>query len=152
MRPIRPDDGAALVGAIFLLVVLAAVGAYMLTLSGVEQSTTNRALLAARAHYAARAGIEWGIHRARNASSTMCPLSPAVSTTSFALTDTGFDGFSIAVGCTHTAHNEAIPFGSGQAVNFSVFYLTSTATHRSPGDLEHAERRVEAVVSNRYPP
>ncbi len=151
MRTVHPERGVALVSAIFLLVVLAAVGAFMLNLAGVEQSTTNRALLAARAHYAARAGIEWGIHRARNTSSTMCPLSPAVSTTSFALTDTGFDGFNIAVGCTRTAHNEAIPFGSGQAVNFSVFFLTSTATHGNPGELEHVERRVEATVSDRYP-
>ncbi|MEK7815819.1 MAG: hypothetical protein AAB294_03260 [Pseudomonadota bacterium] len=143
--------------AIFLLVVLAAVGAYMLNLAGVEQSTTNRALLAARAHYAARAGIEWGIHRARNVPDSMCGVSPGVSTTSFGLTGTGFDGFNIAVGCTRTDHagdalyNENIPGGSGQAVNFSVFYITSTATHRTPGDLEHAERRVEATVSNRYP-
>lgn len=149
--------GAALVSAIFLLVVLAAVGAYMLTLSGVEQSTANRALLAARAHYAARAGIEWGIHRARNAAGTMCGVSPAVTTTSFTLTGSGFDGFNIAVGCTSTDHNGTAlnegTFGSppGTAANFSVFYLTSTATHGSPGDLEHAERRIEAIVSNRYP-
>lgn len=160
MKRVRLNDGVALVSAIFLLVVLAAVGAYMLSVAGVQQSTTNRALLAARAHYAARAGIDWGIHRARHAPGTMCPLSPAVSTTSFTLTGTGFDGFNIAVGCTHTRHegnalyNEnasGAEIAAGVAVNFSVFYLTSTATHRSPGDPEHAERRIEATVSNRYP-
>ena len=78
MKSAHPERGAALVTAIFLLVVLAAVGAYMLSVAGVQQSTTNRALLSARAHYAARAGIDWGIHRARNAADTMCPVSPAV--------------------------------------------------------------------------
>lgn len=148
MRTARSEHGVALVSAIFLLVVLAAVGAFMLNLSGVEQSTTNRALLAARAHYAARAGIEWGIHRARNATATMCAVSPAVSTTSFTPTGSGFDGFNIAVSCTYTVHNEA---GVGLTSPFNVFFITSTATHGSPGDLEHAERRVEATVSDRYP-
>ena len=110
MKSAHPERGAALVTAIFLLVVLAAVGAYMLSVAGVQQSTTNRALLSARAHYAARAGIDWGIHRARNAADTMCPVSPAVSTTSFTLTGSGFDGFNIAVGCMRTNH-------SGTALN-----------------------------------
>lgn len=58
---IRQQTGFALVNAIFLLVVLAFLGVVMVTLSGVQSRTPVFALQGARAYYAARSGIEWGI-------------------------------------------------------------------------------------------
>lgn len=55
--------GFTLVQAIFVLVVLGLLGAYMVTLGTVQQATSTQALLQARAYQAARAGLEWGIAR-----------------------------------------------------------------------------------------
>ncbi|MEI6268589.1 MAG: hypothetical protein WCP01_06885 [Methylococcaceae bacterium] len=53
------QHGFTLVMAIFILVVLALVGSYMVRLSGVEHTTTSDALQNARAYQAAKAGINW---------------------------------------------------------------------------------------------
>ena len=58
---INNQNGFTIVQAIFILVVLALLGTYMVRLSTVQQSTTTQALLQARAYQAARAGLEWGI-------------------------------------------------------------------------------------------
>ena len=58
---INNQNGFTLVQAIFILVVLALLGTYMVSLSTVQQSTTTQAVLQARAYQAARAGLEWGI-------------------------------------------------------------------------------------------
>ena len=60
----KADSGFALVTAIFLLVVLAALGAFMVTLSGVHQTTPTPALDATRVYYGAKAGLDWGIQQA----------------------------------------------------------------------------------------
>ncbi|HKJ76730.1 MAG TPA: pilus assembly PilX N-terminal domain-containing protein [Gammaproteobacteria bacterium] len=56
----------ALVTAIFLLVVLAALGTYMATISSVQHSTSAYGVQGSRAYQAARAGIEWGAYRVLN--------------------------------------------------------------------------------------
>jgi len=55
------QSGFTIVQAIFILVVLAMLGTYMVSLSTVGQATSTQALLQARAYQAARAGLEWGI-------------------------------------------------------------------------------------------
>ncbi len=58
------QHGFTIVQAIFVLVVLGMLGAYMVTMSSVQQATTTQALMQARAYQAARAGLEWGIAKA----------------------------------------------------------------------------------------
>ena len=60
------QSGFTIVQAIFILVVLAMLGTYMVSLSTVGQATSTQALLQARAYQAARAGLEWGIARVVN--------------------------------------------------------------------------------------
>ena len=55
--------GFALVSAIFLLVVLAALGAYMMDFSSVQHSTSTQDVNGTRAYQAARAGMEWGVYQ-----------------------------------------------------------------------------------------
>ena len=53
--------GFTLVTAIFIVVILALLGGYMVSLSGVQRMTTVHALQGAKAYQAARAGIEWAL-------------------------------------------------------------------------------------------
>jgi MSHA biogenesis protein MshP len=125
--------GAALISAIFLIIVLVALGAAMVSLSTVQQDTATKAVLAARAYYGAKAGLEWGIQRAIAANT-------CAASTAFTLTQGSLDGVSVTVTCARSQH------GAGTTV--FTYYLASTATTGTLGALSYAERRMEATVSN----
>lgn len=59
MNPRRHQVGFAAIAAIFLVVVLAALGAFMVTFSNTQQLTSAQDLQGTRAYWAARAGLEW---------------------------------------------------------------------------------------------
>lgn len=136
-RPAIREGGAALVSAIFLLVVLAALGAYMITVSGVQQTTTNRALISVRAYFAARAGLEWGIHQTVSPfpipPPAACPAPAMFTPAGF-----GFDGVSVAVNCSRTDYDDGVPT--------YTYAFTSTASHGTAGTTEYVERRLETTV------
>jgi len=127
----KPDSGFAIVTAIFLLVVLAALGAFMVTLSGVHQTTPTQALDATRVYYGAKAGLDWGIQQAIAASSC-APSTPLT------LTGNGLNGVTATVSCTtggltHTGGN--------------VYLITSTAERSTFGNIDYARRRMQATVT-----
>ena len=57
------QSGFLLVTAIFLLVILAALGAFILTISGTQQTSSALDVQGTRAYQAARSGIEWGSYQ-----------------------------------------------------------------------------------------
>ena len=58
-RAPRTESGFVLPTAIFLLVILAALGGYMVSLSRTSHISSALDIQGARAYLAARAGIEW---------------------------------------------------------------------------------------------
>ena len=72
----HPQRGFAAIAAIFLLVVLAALGSFMLSFSNTQQLTSAQDVLGTRAYWAARAGLEWGIGNVAGA----CPAKPVTLT------------------------------------------------------------------------
>ncbi len=130
------ERGVALVSAIFLIVVLAALGAYMLTVSGVQQTTVNRSLVSARTYYAARAGLEWGIHRA--VAPPTLGNGECAASSQFGLTGNGLDNIQVTVECTSNLYTPGD--------NTYAYTLTSTAHHGTAGTVDYAERKLEATV------
>ena len=63
MQP-RRARGFALILALFLIVSLAAIGAYLVTVANVQVESATKDEMGARAYQAARAGLEWGAYRA----------------------------------------------------------------------------------------
>ncbi|MFJ7566548.1 agglutinin biogenesis protein MshP [Herminiimonas sp. NPDC097707] len=59
----RKMRGFSLVSAIFLLVVLAALGVAMVTISTVQHQSSALDVQGTRAYHAARAGMEWGVYQ-----------------------------------------------------------------------------------------
>lgn len=59
----RRQRGFLMIAAVFLIVVLAALVGYMLTVSTTSQASSAADLNSARAYQAARAGLEWGTFR-----------------------------------------------------------------------------------------
>ena len=126
----KMQRGFSLVSAIFLLVVIAALGTFAVTLSTTQHQSAALDVMGARAYQAARAGVEWGAYQVLPASgaafATACRSGPTASTVS--LTNT-LAGFNVNVECSATSHG-------GGAATLWVYSLTSTATQGTPGYVE----------------
>ena len=133
-RPLRAA-GFALPSAIFLLVILAALAAFLINISTTQSMTSAQDIQGARAHHAARAGVEWGLYQV---------LVPAAAACAGATTlPAQIEGFTVTVTCAVNG-----PYSEG-GQSFSLYRLTATA--RSPGlsagALAYVERQVSATVS-----
>ncbi len=122
--------GFSLVAAIFLLVVLSALGAFMVTFSNTQNLTSAQDIQGSRAYWAARAGVSWAVGSI-SAAPAACPAgAPPASV----------DGFALAVACSMILYNES-------GVDKRVFRLTSTATTGGAvGSMGRVERSLSATV------
>lgn len=138
MRPhANRQSGFVLPTAIFLLVVLAALGGYMVSLSRTSHISSALDIQGGRAYQAAHAGIEWAAWQvvdpqALQPNPTPCPVSPATLTLSGTLA-----GFAVTVSCVRTLTTDG-------ADAVAVYQITSTATSGSPGEVDYVERQIQA--------
>lgn len=130
--------GFSTVAAIFLVVVLAALGAFMVSLSTTQHSAVTLDLQGARALAAARAGVEWATWQAvKNTTAYGCTAGSHTATLNF----TGdLADFTTTVVCTSSPFDEA-----GNTVR--VYSIVSTAKTGTPGALYYVERVVTADVA-----
>jgi MSHA biogenesis protein MshP len=126
--------GFSLVAAIFVLVILAALGLFIITISEVQRATSVGAAQSVRANFAAQSGLEWGIYQA--VISSNCTAS-----TTFSPAGAGWSDFSVTVGCTSSNHTE------GPATT-TVYVITSTATTATFGTRDYFARTLQATVTN----
>ena len=91
--------GFALVPALFLLVVLGALGLVAIRVGIGQQQAVTMNLMQARALAAANAGVEWGAYNALLPS----PSGSCAASTSLTLTEAALNGFSVVVGCAATS-------------------------------------------------
>lgn len=122
--------GFAALVAIFLVVVLAALGGFMVSISNAQQRASTADLQGTRAYWAARSGLDWGLASVRAA--TACP---AASTT---LT---VQGFSVVVTCVMQTYAE-------NGLTPRIFQLTAVATLAgiAPGSVGYIDRSVSASL------
>lgn len=119
--------GFAAIAAIFLVVVLAALGGFMLTFSNTQQLTSAQDVQGSRAYWAARAGLEWGIASATAA----CPASP---------TTLAVDTFTVVITCALQTYPEA-------GATVTIFRFTSVASSAGAvGSVGFIERSVSASL------
>lgn len=146
MNPIRRTcSGFALPSAIFLLVILAALAAFLVNISMTQSVTSAQDVQGARAYHAARAGVEWGLYQVLDPlNATVVPPGNAAwpnmpPCASGALT---IEGFSVAVQCTSWNYLEA-----GQNRSLRVYRLVATASSGVVGAPGFIEREVAVTVS-----
>lgn len=108
MRPRTPrgrQSGFALILALFLLVSLAAMGAYLLTISTAQVEAGVQDEQGARAYQAARTGIDWGafqlLRNSGSAFASACIGVGGASSQTLTLTG-GLAGFFAVVACQKT--------------------------------------------------
>lgn len=120
--------GVALASAIFLIVVLAALGAIMVTVSGLQHTSSARDVMGSKAYQAARAGIEWGAYKVlQQGSPGVCPSSTAIPMPA----GTDLTGLTVNVDCTRTTADEGTRTAvGGNPLEFYV--ITATACNQPP--------------------
>ncbi|OQW86355.1 MAG: hypothetical protein BWK72_17865 [Rhodoferax ferrireducens] len=129
--------GFAAIAAIFLVVILAALGAFMVTFSNTQQLTSAQDVQGTRAYWAARAGTEWGIG-AVNAVANPAAIGVATCTTASPL---AIDGFSVAVACSVTAYQEG-----GQSRYMVQMRAVASTPGGTVGSVGYIERSVSASM------
>ena len=136
---IQRQKGFSIVTAIFVIVVLALLGSYLVSISGTQQATVSMGVQGARAYQAAQAGIEWGVRLVTTTPAAMC--STGSTNTSFTLTSGALNGFVVSVDCIFTNHQE-------RSDNYAVYVLTSTASMGAVGSLDYVSRTIRATVTD----
>lgn len=138
------QKGFSLVTAIFLLVVLASLMGYLVSLRVVQQSTVVMSAQGASAYQAARAALEFGIFQALN--NATCNAS---NTLTFSAADLSLSPFSVDLSCTLSTHVEGV-----RQVN--VYELTATASRGNYSlgadvNPDYVSRLIKVTVSNEPP-
>ena len=130
----RSHQGFSLVSAVFLLVIVAALGAFMVTIGTTQRETSTLSVLGGRALAAAGSGMEWAVQRVL--SDDACTAFPA----SFALSGGAAGGYAVAASCA------AFPQVEGAAA-YNVFRLTVTASRGNAGESGFVSRTIRATVA-----
>lgn len=156
MRHDRMRAGFALVSAIFLLLLMAALGAFMVTFTSTQHATSTLDMESSRAYWAARAGLDWGLYQVLDPGNVTvqqmvapygtgtqpwpnlpgCFANP--STPAFA----GMLGdFAVSVQCTRTVYTEGVK-------SVAVYQLIATASKGgAAGNAHFVERQLTATAS-----
>lgn len=144
-------NGFAVVAAIFLLIVLSALGAFVVSISTTQHAQNALDIQGARAYQAARAGIEWGVWQVMDPENTNPAAAPfnaqygcAGSPNTLAPLGGTLAGFTVIVQCTFVDHPDV-------GITRRVYTLTSTAfwgaAPAAPASPDFVEREVVATVS-----
>ncbi len=120
--------GFALIPALFLIVVLGALAAVAVRVSGGQTQAVAMSLQQSRALAAARSGIEWGASRA---------LGGNCGGTTLNLGEASLNGFQVVVSCSSVAFAE----GTATVHSYSV---SATATSGIYGSADYVRRVMRA--------
>lgn len=133
--------GFSLVSAIFLLVVIAALGTFAVTLSTTQHQGEALDVMGSRAYQAARTGIEWAAYNvAQSPASSPVPWGGCATGPVPPLALGGnLSAFSVALSCSSSSHVE----GASVLWIYDVSAV-ATATGAAPGDANYVERVVSA--------
>lgn len=108
IRAARRARGFLVIAAVFLLVVLAGLVAYLTTVSTTSQTASAADLNSSRAYQAARAGVEWGVfHILRDPAGGTFKSGCEAGPTSVNLTlDSTLTSFLVKVDCSSASFTE----------------------------------------------
>ncbi len=142
--------GFAFVAAIFLIVVLAALSSYLVSMATGAATTSAVAVQGVRAYEAARAGIEWGSYQVIDPNGTIAAgatnLPDCFANKTLSL-PAAMGPFAVTVSCQRYPTFSASPNYHEEGLKRSVYYvLTSVATSGSVGASDYVERKLEATI------
>lgn len=135
------QHGFSLITAIFLLVVLGALGTMIVTFFAAQQQSSALDVMGSRAYQAARAGIEWAAYQVAQGTpwAGCAPTTLFTAGTGTALAET-LSPFTVTLQCSSiTATEGGLPI--------YVYDITSTATYGgAPGNPDYVERVISVKM------
>lgn len=149
-------NGFALMAALFIIVTLAAIGVYLLTISTGQVAAATQDEQSARAYQAARTGVEWGAYQVlRNSAvgfGATCTTAGAASQT---LSLGAFGTGSATVGYFAEVNCSRIATEAEAGVTVEVYRLAVTGCNRSPctpapavpADPLYVERQLQLTLT-----
>lgn len=156
-HPVRRQRGFGVVAAIVVLVMLAGLAAYIVTISSTQHMGVALDIQGGRALQAARAGMDWGIARAISAPTNFDGTGSNINCRTGAVTvnlSTGaggdlaaYNGLTVSVSCKSTAYTDG-----ADLISYS---LVATACNQPSGGAcpntsnpgsEYVERRVSTQL------
>ncbi len=129
----KPQAGFSLISALFLLIVLAALGIVAVRLNAVQQQTVVISMQSARSFAAASTGVDWAAYQAL--------VNSTCGNSTFMMSEAGLSGFSVSTTCSSTTHTEG-----PDTVN--VYLIESFAWTGSYGTPDYVSRRLQATLTN----
>lgn len=150
-RNSRHARGFLLIAAVFLLVVLAGLIAYMMTVSTTSQMASVADNNAARAYQAARTGIEWGAYQVlRNSGGSFVVntcTGGAPTKVDLALSS-NLSGYTATVSCISTTTSEgATPTVNSYSIKSSGCN-DSTCPNTATTTATYVERELRLTIAN----
>jgi len=148
----RRQRGFLVIAAVFLLVVLAALVGYLLTVSTTSQAASAADANSARAYQAARAGTEWAAFQILRGGSfkTTCDTGPAFSASSNLNFGSSLSGFATTVSCASAGFTE----GSDSVRAYSVVStacnqpISGACPNTATTSAAYVERQLSLSLSN----
>jgi MSHA biogenesis protein MshP len=144
----RPDrsGGFSIVSAIFILVVLAALGAAIVTVATSQHVSSAIDLQGSRAYWAARSAAEHGLMQVLTPTDVGGPanFAPCMAVPQ-AITLPGLAEFTTSI--TNCVRDPAAGHTTEGGLNIVVYAITAQATLGAPGSASYVEREVTVSVA-----
>jgi MSHA biogenesis protein MshP len=128
-----PEGGFVLLAAIILLVLLSAIGVFMVTLSTTQHATASQDSQGSRAYQAARSGVEWGMYQVlqnRQCADQSDLVLPAAT----------LANFTVHMSCLSQSYEEGDQ-------HLTVYQITATAQSGIAGSSGYVERQLSSTLS-----
>jgi len=147
----KQQQGFTLMTIIFIIVILALVGSYIVSLFGLTRATNTLALQGIRAYYAAQSGIEWGLFKISTpaggpyvcpaGSAATCPTGYTGTQNILNLAQSGLTGFTVTLTCCQNSVTEGTS-------TYKVFQLTSKSEYGALGSADYVSRQLYQAASD----
>lgn len=139
---LRRQSGFSIVMGIFLLLIIAGLGVFMLSIYVSQQTASTQDIQGARAYQAAKAGIEWGTYQImlpENGTAVVAPYAciGAMGTPSFS---GALQNFAVSVSCSVVTTTEG-------PNTIRVYQIVSTASFGTAPSPDFIERQMSARIA-----
>ena len=137
--------GFSLPTAIFLLVILAMLGAFVVSVTGFQQKSSQLDLQGARALQAARAGWEWGAYQVLRGPNVPPGVPGCFAATNLTFAGTSMSGFTTTVTCTRTTHSELTATVYMDQIT-AVACNQTPCPNAAPTSADYIERQITTTI------
>ena len=130
--------GFSLMTAIFLIVVIALLAGFMVTIGSIQKTTTAFSMVGSRAKFAAVSAVEWGAHHVLNVGGgPTCFASPTL----FTVSGGASGNFNVTLQCAETSVTEG-------PTTYSVFDIDVIAEFGTSGQEDYFSRSISASITS----